>query len=378
MKHLNLLKSFLLLCALVVGSSSVWADDFVKVTDASTLSDGDVIIIVNETGKSTKLYGLSTTQNNNNRGAAEITIDTYGTIKKITPSDDIQQITLKKSTVTISEVETDCWMLKVGTDQYLYASSNSSNQLKTTDASTAGDNGKATISISGGDATILFKGKNGRNQLKYNNSGSSNMFACYAPSNTTQLIVQIYKKVAPVITAAEYSTFYTPAALDFSTTGITVYTATDNETSVTLNEITSGKVPANTPVVLYKAGADGTAINVPVIAEADAISGTNDLRVSTGTDVENMYVLAKNPTIGFYPWTGTNLSAGKIYLQGKASYGARDFIGFGDGETTAINALDSRLSTLDQNTTMYNLAGQKVSNSYKGIVIVNGRKYIRK
>jgi phage terminase large subunit-like protein len=101
---------------------------------------------------------------------------------------------------------------------------------------------------------------------------------------------------APVpvtITAAEYATYVnTTKPLDFSATGITVYTATDNETSVTLNEVATGKVPANTPVVLYKAGADGTPISVPVIASADAIGGTNDLRVSTGTDVANMYVLA--------------------------------------------------------------------------------------
>ena len=86
----------LLLCALVAGSSSVWADDFVKVTDASTLADGDVIIIVNETGKSDKLYGLSTTQNTNNRAAAEVTINTSGTINYITPSSSVQHITLEK------------------------------------------------------------------------------------------------------------------------------------------------------------------------------------------------------------------------------------------------------------------------------------------
>ena len=175
------------------------------------------------------------------------------------------------------------------------------------------------------------------------------------------------------ITNAEYATYCNATkALDFSNTGITVYTATDNETSVTLNEVTSGKVPANTPVVLYKAGADGTAINVPVIASADAISGTNDLHVSTGTDVKNMYVLAMNPTIGFYPWTGTNLSAGKIYLQGKASYGARSFIGFGG--TTGVQELkNSRIDGLES---CYDLQGRRVDKPTKGLYIVNGKKVV--
>lgn len=183
--------------------------------------------------------------------------------------------------------------------------------------------------------------------------------------------------IPATISAAEYATFYNAdKALDFSTTGITVYTAEDKETSVGLNVIESGKVPANTPVVLYKAGADGTAINVPVIASADAISGTNDLRVSTGTDVDYMYVLAMNPTIGFYPWTGTNLPAGKIYLQGKASYGAREFLGFDANTTTSIDNVV--VKTIDENAPMYNLAGQRVNKSYKGVVIVNGKKYMNK
>ena len=184
--------------------------------------------------------------------------------------------------------------------------------------------------------------------------------------------------VPVTISAAEYATYCNATkALDFSTTGITVYTATDNETYVTLNEVATGKVPANTPVVLYKAGADGSAIDVPVIASADAIAGTNDLHVSTGKDVENMYVLAKNPTIGFYPWAGTiDLSAGKIYLQGNASYSAREFIGFDfgfGGETTGINAVNGSRFTVN-GSQVYNLNGQRIANPKKGLYIVNGKK----
>ena len=178
------------------------------------------------------------------------------------------------------------------------------------------------------------------------------------------------------ITSAKYATYCTPSALDFNGTGITVYTATDNKTSVSLNEITSGKVPANTPVVLYKAGADGTAINVPVIASADAV-GDNDLRVSTGTDVGYMYVLAKpaEKSVGFYPWGGTtDLSAGKVYLQAKASYGARAFLGFND-DVTAIEAVKAQNVVKGE---YFNLAGQRVAQPTKGLYIVNGRKVVMK
>lgn len=186
-----------------------------------------------------------------------------------------------------------------------------------------------------------------------------------------------YGTSVPVtITAAEYATFASLCNFDFSTTGITVYTATDNKTSVSLNEITSGKVPANTPVVLYKAGADGTAINVPVIASADAV-GDNDLRVSTGTDVGYMYVLAKpaEKSVGFYPWGGTtDLSAGKVYLQAKALYGARAFLGFND-DVTAIEAVKAQNVVKGE---YFNLAGQRVAQPTKGLYIVNGRKVVMK
>ena len=178
------------------------------------------------------------------------------------------------------------------------------------------------------------------------------------------------------ITSAEYATFVSDKATDFSATGITVYTATDEETQVQLNEVVSGKIPANTPVVLYKAGADGSAINVPVIATADAPAGTNDLRVSTGTDVENMYVLSKkNDKVGFRLWNGSSdLSAGKVYLLGKASYGAREFIGF-DDDVTAIEAVKTQSV---ENGQYFNLAGQRVAQPTKGLYIVNGKKVIIK
>jgi len=183
------------------------------------------------------------------------------------------------------------------------------------------------------------------------------------------------------ITAAEYATYCnTTKALDFTGTGITAYTATDETTYVKLHEITSGQVPANTPVVLYKEGADGTAINVPVIASADAV-GENDLKVvGTGTGgisgVDNMYVLAKKSgTVGFYLWDKTQtLNEGKIYLQGSAAL-ARSFLGLGD-ETTGISNLTPALS--EGEGAVYDLQGRKVAQPTKGLYIVNGRKVVLK
>jgi hypothetical protein len=235
------------------------------------------------------------------------------------------------------------------------------------------------ISISGessftsaGEFTVTFTG------VTINMTSIAIKFTSTSSSNVRidDIVLKGSQVVPTAITTAEYATFVSDKATDFSTTGITVYTATDEETQVQLNEVASGKIPANTPVVLYKTGADGSAINVPVIITADAPAGTNDLRVSTGTDVANMYVLSKkNGKVGFREWSGdSDLSAGKVYLLGKASYGAREFIGF-DNDVTAIETIKAQNV---ENGQYFNLAGQRVTQPTKGLYIVNGKKILIK
>ena len=192
-----------------------------------------------------------------------------------------------------------------------------------------------------------------------------------------------YDSTIPVaVSAAEYATFCAGAPLDFSATGITVYTATAGTTSVTLNEVASGKVPANTPVVLYKAGAEGTAVNVPVAASADAIAGTNDLAVSDGTVEGNgstIYALAKKSgVVGFYlVMDGESIPSGKAYLT-IASGGAPEFLGFSFGETTDLSEKVRVNSEKFATAPVYNLNGQRVAQPTKGLYIVNGRKVVIK
>jgi hypothetical protein len=96
------------------------------------------------------------------------------------------------------------------------------------------------------------------------------------------------------------------------------------------------------------------------------------------TGEDNIFVLSKkNNKVGFRLWDKTQtLNAGKIYLQGKDSYGAREFLAF-DGTTTGVTNIEVN-DNLDANAPMYNLAGQRVTKSYKGVVIVNGKKMLNK
>ena len=48
------------------------------------------------------------------------------------------------------------------------------------------------------------------------------------------------------------------------------------------------------------------------------------------------------------------------------------------GEATGISAITAYGSIIvNDKTPMYNLAGQRVSDSYKGVVIQNGKKFIK-
>ena len=104
----------------------------------------------------------------------------------------------------------------------------------------------------------------------------------------------------------------------------------------------------------------------------------------TGTDVAiaalraNDYALTLGQYgVGFYNWNGRALGAHKAYLtlsDGQPaplrSFGFR----FDDGTTTGIPA--TTVSDLPQDDAIYNLQGIPVGDSYDGIVIKNGKKYI--
>ena len=147
------------------------------VTDASTLNVGDKIVIIATNSN----YGLSTTQNTNNRGQADVTKSSGGIINSV--NNDVQIIELKAGTTT----GTFGFYTGAG---YLYAASSSSNNLKTQTTNNA--NGSWKITITNGVANIIAQGTYTRNTLMYNDQ--SKLFSCYA-AGSTQKSVSIYKYI---------------------------------------------------------------------------------------------------------------------------------------------------------------------------------------
>ena len=143
------------------------------VTNVSQLSVGAKVIIASATTD----HALSTTQNTNNRGQADITKNGNSSSWD---SDEVQIMTLKAG----SKDGTFAFYTGSG---YLYAASSGSNHLKT--QQDIDDNASFAITIGDGAATsIVAQGTNSRNVVQYN-SGSS-IFACYG--SASQKAVQLY------------------------------------------------------------------------------------------------------------------------------------------------------------------------------------------
>ena len=187
-------------------------------------------------------------------------------------------------------------------------------------------------------------------------------------------------EVSVTVTAAGWATITTPATYAVSFDEKTeVYIATaNNDESITLKKISDA--PAMTPVVIHASEGSYT---MTKIENATSIVTDNILQSSDGTQVGdgngNYYVLGMNSSnvVGFGPLAnGVTLAKGKAYLVPTSPSGFLTFVIGDEDETTTINAVDA--AGMDDDTPVYNLAGQKVGKDYKGVVIVNGRKVVRK
>lgn len=178
------------------------------------------------------------------------------------------------------------------------------------------------------------------------------------------------------IPSAGYATFVPSVKTNFSALGITAYTVKVTDASVTLSPIEHEVLPG-TPVVLKGAEQTYKAAAIWANKEQDSqFAATTELKVSDGkmTGAGLVYVLAdKSKGVGFYRLAeSVTIPAGKCYLSMPIEAGAKDFIGF---ETTGIS---HAAMSATANDAMYNLSGQRVDSTYKGIVIKNGKKILNK
>lgn len=219
-------------------------------------------------------------------------------------------------------------------------------------------------------------------------------FSASATQNITTIEVA-YKKnaVAPTsvsVTIGEtgYATlYYSDRALTVPA-GVKGYTCSLAGGSFKMEEVfTEGKIiPAGTGVLLN--GNPGT-YTFNVSSEAGTpvadnwLKGSDEKATTEGGERYYMLSLDANSTagsVGFY-WGAANggaftNGAHKAYLCVKPGVaGAKTCYRF-DGQTTAIDGTRADKPTAADGA-VYNLAGQRVDRSYKGVVIKNGKKYIQ-
>ena len=235
----------------------------------------------------------------------------------------------------------------------------------------------------GGKATT----EDNYNTLVYTLYSGTNEITCTSQNMyISEIDVVTTQTVSGTISASGWNTFSTNYKLDLSTiTGGTAYYASavdGTEHKVTLTS-TDAKVNAGEGLMIK--GTAGETFTIGVTSAAATFEETNLLvGLPTGGTVtknDNNYVFgwADPASPGFYYISNTSteptLGAGKAYLHTESPLANQLNIDFEDGDVTAVKSI----KTKEENSNLfYNLNGQRVNANHKGIVIVNGKKFMNK
>ena len=174
------------------------------------------------------------------------------------------------------------------------------------------------------------------------------------------------------VTNAGYATYCSENALDFTGTDIKAYVGTKKGDKLTFTPIT--EVPANTGLLLVCEG--GKTEDVSVIASAAAVEGNCLVGVNEETTLtsEDYILNVVNGGAGFYKvGSFTTLGAHKAYIPATVGNGVKGFTIDLEDDATGIRDLKDS-NDLKDSEVIYNLAGQRLSKTQKGVNIVNGKK----
>ena len=214
--------------------------------------------------------------------------------------------------------------------------------------------------------------------LQRNNSSGTTNFGSYTSGQTDIWFLEV-----PTYEVDISSAGYATLCLPYNATvpdGLTAYTATDNGTSVTLVAKKSNTIAAGEGVVLK--GKEGT-YTFATAENAAATEGNQMVGVTEDTlltSADNAYMLTrdkKTQAIAFRKLATTyTLGANKAYLKLDNGSESRQLISVvWDDNATGIYDLSKKKEENDG--AIYNLAGQKLTRTQKGINIINGKLVIK-
>lgn len=236
-----------------------------------------------------------------------------------------------------------------------------------------------TISIDDvGDATVIASGGA---YLRYNSASDQLRFRYYKSSTYTgQKAIQLYKKVESVepitvtFNAYGFATFSNGSAVNISEDddfSAYIITAVGTDNDITLGQV-SGDIKAGTGLFLKGKANEEVTIEAAASGEEQEGNILIGFPVSEYVEANTYYGLSGNQ---FKKVNAGNVKAGKALLP--ASYvnasNVKPFTFVFEDDVTSIRAAEPKPE--DEESAIYNLAGQKVSGKLsKGIYIVNGKK----
>ncbi len=276
---------------------------------------------------------------------------------------------------------------------YFIGVSSYGNGLKTTQDPSTYSN---TFSFDeDGNAVIIgFENASGNMHLRFNKANNDMRFRYYKDGG--QQPIALYKKTVGAalyslgqpetvsITAAKYATFSAAQPVDFSESGITVYTAQVEGNVVKISAVADGIVPANTGVIIYSDEVK-TNVSIPatscskILANNELVATVTRTLVSKTDGSKFNYIMQKsgdNILFNMATATGAYMPAGKAYLSTSfdaSANGARLNVVFND-DATGISVVNRD----NINNLYHNIQGQLVTNPTNGLYIVNGKKVIIK
>lgn len=248
----------------------------------------------------------------------------------------------------------------------------------------------ATVTLTSGD--VIYTGASDdkgaysidviQNDKKYNLTVSAPGYIDYTENDvdlSKSLNKNIVLEVEPVaVTVGEggNAMFSATCAIDFSLTPeVEAYVVTDVKGNYTeLAPVTA--VPAGTGVLLKAKAGNYKLAPVPEVeaVQKNLLVAVDEDYTIAASDVQNIWSLATDDKgqACFTSVAGTVVEAGSAYLSVASD---KDYIYL--DKATGLRGINAA-ATLDTKAPMYNVAGQKVDASYKGIVIQNGKKFNNK
>ncbi|MDO5447598.1 MAG: DUF5013 domain-containing protein [Prevotellaceae bacterium] len=184
------------------------------------------------------------------------------------------------------------------------------------------------------------------------------------------------------IGSAQWGTFFAPFDVTLPE-GAFAYAITINDSKTVRHKVAEGYdtennvIPANTAVLVYSATPINENFNgapTSTLPEIEnALVGTLE-PIASGNAPDGAYYLAvKDDVLNFYPAGQAKLAANRAYLMIPA--GAK-VEGLFDDVITGIDEVHG--SMFNAQGSKYSIEGVRVNENYKGIVIENGKKYLKK